>query len=58
VFPSLSIKEQLKYLFISLGTLTCENICRPEKVDSREHYSILYIQSDYVVIKKKFLSSE
>jgi len=50
------VKEQLKYLFISQGTLTMKIFAGQKNVDSREHYSLLYIQSDYIV-REKFLSS-
>jgi hypothetical protein len=35
-----SIEEPLRYIFISRGTPTYENVYRPQKVDSREHKSI------------------
>jgi hypothetical protein len=34
------MEEPLRYIFISLGTPTYENVYRPQKVDSRECKSI------------------
>jgi hypothetical protein len=39
-FPTFSPWRNPKKIFISQGTPACENVYRPEKVDSGEHNSI------------------
>jgi hypothetical protein len=50
------MEEPLRYIFISRGTLTCENVYRPQKLDSVERKSItarllsgkLYVKICYI----------
>jgi hypothetical protein len=56
VFQPFSMEEPLRYIFISRGTPTYENVYRPQKVDSGERKSItarllsgkLYVKICYI----------
>jgi hypothetical protein len=47
------MEEPLRYIFISRGTLTYENVYRPQKVDSGERKSItarkFYVKICYIL---------